>query len=330
MKRNTDVLIIAGPDSLDEVNISEVYEIADISINNKKAIAGTRTVGLKSRTNYSDVNTEANFLGYDFDVIMKNFNIFGLGGTVDDLKPLPTVMMAEKIFKDTGLLCSTEIMLPAIQLGCIAKSFKFKPFMIWNSSVDQLGWHVRQMAGFAHEYDWIIGLKNGKWLGEEYAVAEHPEYSGITSIEKVWDGLASYASMATDTWFIQRGCDLPSKGEYRNLPIHCAAMRTKKRNPERKMFFDPSHALGPKMRDTIVTETVRAMQLEVDDNTYLYDGILIEVGTAKCDTHQHITVDELRELVDRLSEFRTFNTGRDESVSTLSRQSVFHDNLTIR
>jgi 3-deoxy-D-arabino-heptulosonate 7-phosphate (DAHP) synthase len=87
-------------------------------------------------------------------------------------------------------------------------------------------------------------------------------------------------------------------------------MRTKMRAKGVKLYFDPSHSLGPKMRDEIVNETVEAMKMKIDENNYLYDGVLIEVGTAKCDTHQHITVKELQELVDRLGEFRTL-VGRD-------------------
>jgi 3-deoxy-D-arabino-heptulosonate 7-phosphate (DAHP) synthase len=302
--QNKALRIVAGPDSIDDYNIDEIYEMAEITANGKKAIYGTRTVGLKSRTGFDGNNSSQGFMGFDFEAIMRNFDIFGLGGNTDDLKSLPSVEMAEKIYHDTGLLCSTEIMLPAIQLACIAKSFKFKPFMVWNSSVDQLGWHVRQMAGFAGEYGWTIGLKNGKWLGEDYETAEDISYEGVTSIEKTWDGLVDYAKLASETVLIQRGCDLPRKGEYRNLPIHHTALRTKRRNKGIKLYFDPSHALGPKMRDKIVDLTVEAMKMKIDETEYLYDGILIEVGTAKCDTHQHISVQELRELVSKLSDFR--------------------------
>ena len=105
---------------------------------------------------------------------------------------------------------------------------------------------------------------------------------------------------------IQRGCDLPRKGEYRNLPIHHTATRIKLRNQGNgvKMFFDPSHAFGPKLRDKIVDLTVEAMKMKINDTEYLYDGILIEVGTAKCDTLQHISVKELVQLTQKLSEFR--------------------------
>ncbi|WKN42851.1 hypothetical protein [Tunicatimonas pelagia] len=313
---NSDIKIFAGPDSLDEYNIEEVYRVAEIKADGVPAVYGARTVGLKSRTNFDKDNTDKGFMGYDFEAIMKNFNIFGHGGNADDLIPLPTVEMAEKLYQDTGMIASSEIMLPAIQLACIKKSFPSAPFLVWNSAVDQLGWHVRQMAGFAKEHGWMVGLKNGKWLGEEYTISETEDFSGKTSIETVWDGLVNYSMLAPEVILIQRGCDLPAKGEYRNLPIHYAAKRTKARHLDKnvQLYFDPSHSLGPKMRDQIVEKTVEAMKMKLNDEQYLYDGMLIEVGTAKCDTHQHVSVEEFTELVACLSEFRTLS-GRREKVN---------------
>ncbi|MEQ9438569.1 MAG: hypothetical protein RIG62_05955 [Cyclobacteriaceae bacterium] len=313
---NSAIKIFAGPDSLDDFNIDEVYRIAEINVNDTPAIYGARTVGLKSRTNFDHANSDAGFMGYDFEAIMQNFNIFGHGGNADDLVPLPTVQMAERLYKETGLIACSEIMLPAIQLACIKKSFSNDPFLVWNSAVDQLGWHIRQMAGFAEEHGWMVGLKNGKWLGEEYKTSESEKFKGKTSIETVWDGLVNYATLAPEIVLIQRGCDLPAKGEYRNLPIHHAARRTKMRHMDKnvQLYFDPSHSLGPKMRDQIVEKTVEAMRMKMDEEHYLYDGILIEVGTAKCDTHQHISVKELEELVDQLSEFRSL-AGRREQIN---------------
>ena len=313
--QNSDIKLFAGPDSLDDHNIDEVYQMAEMKVHGQPALYGARTVGLKSRTNFDRNNSDQGFMGFDFEAIMQNFNIFGHGGTTDDLVPLPTVQMAEKLYRDTGLIGSSEIMLPAIQLACIKKSFANDPFLVWNSAVDQLGWHIRQMAGFAQEHGWTVGLKNGKWLGEEYKIAEKPDFKGKTSIETVWDGLVNYASIAPETVLIQRGCDLPAKGEYRNQPIHYTALRTKRRHLDKNvsLFFDPSHSLGPKLRDQIVAKTVEAMRMKLDDDHYLYDGILIEVGTAKCDTHQHITIAELQQLVDELSDFRTL-AGRREPV----------------
>jgi hypothetical protein len=101
--KNKALRLIAGPDSLDDFNIDEVYQIAEIKANGSRAIHGARTVGLKSRTGFDKLNSEKGFMGFDFEVIMQNFDIFGRGGNADDLKPLPTVDMAEKIYKDTGL-----------------------------------------------------------------------------------------------------------------------------------------------------------------------------------------------------------------------------------
>ncbi len=311
--QNADIKVFAGPDSLDDHNFEELYQIAEMKAGDQTAVFGARTVGLKSRTNFDKDNSDRGFMGHDFEAIMKNFNIFGHGGNTDDLVPLPTVQMAEQLYQDTGLIGSSEIMLPAIQLACIKKSFADTPFLVWNSAVDQLGWHIRQMAGFAKEHGWTVGLKNGKWLGEEYTTAEQSDFAGKTSIETVWDGLVDYASIAPETVLIQRGCDLPAKGEYRNQPIHYTAMRTKQRHKDKNvtLFFDPSHSLGPKMRDQIVAKTVEAMKMKIDAEHYLYDGILIEVGTAKCDTHQHITLAELQQMMDELADFRTI-VGREQ------------------
>ena len=46
------------------------------------------------------------------------------------------------------------------------------------------------------------------------------------------------------------------------------------------------------------------MHLAFCDDEYLYDGVLIEVGTAKCDTYQHITLDEFQDMLYQLGEFR--------------------------
>ena len=307
--QNPELKIIAGPDSIDDYNLQEIYQIAEIKAFNEPAIFGSRTVGLKSRTSFDNQNSDKGFMGFDFKIIMRNFDILMKGGTVEDFEALPSVLMAQEIFAKTQMLCATEIMLPEMQLACIAKSFANKPFMVWNPAVDQLGWHIRQIARYAEINGWTVGLKNGKWLGEDYQKAESIDYEGKTSIQVSWEGLAQYADIARERILVQRGCDLPQKGNFRNLPIHHTALRTKMslKSENIKLFFDPSHALGPKMRDKIVDFTVEAMKTKINDFEYLYDGILVEVGTAKCDTHQHISVIELETLVKKLSEFRTFS-----------------------
>jgi len=66
---NNSVKIFAGPDSLDDFNIDEVYRIAELKSEGQPAIYGARTVGLKSRTNLDHQNTDAGFMGYDFELM---------------------------------------------------------------------------------------------------------------------------------------------------------------------------------------------------------------------------------------------------------------------
>jgi hypothetical protein len=306
--KNQELTIFAGPCSVDEDNIKDIYEIAKVKVNGKKAIAGTRVVGLKSRTELDIENSDNGFMGLDMKRMLWNFNVWGYGGNKDSLRPLPSVQIAKKIYEDTGLIPSSEIMLPAIQLACIAKEFTDLPFFIWTPSVNQLGWPLREMAGFAHEYGWTVGIKNAKWLGEHYEIAEKEDYDGVTSLEKTWAGLVSYAADQTDkVILVHRGVDIGDKHGHRNVPVHETAKRTKLKSRV-KLYFDSSHIYGPTMRDHIVEETIKAMKMKINNEEYLYDGILIETGHSKTDAKQHISVRELQVLVNRISKYRKINS----------------------
>lgn len=123
-------------------------------------------------------------------------------------------------------------------------------------------------------------------------------------MEKTWAGLASYTGkLVGDTILIHRGVDVPDKGNYRSFPVHQMALRTKLAT-KLKLYFDPSHALGPKMRDEIVKATIEAMKMKISDQEYVYDGILVEVGTSVTDTLQHITLKELEYMLKELAKFR--------------------------
>ena len=125
-------------------------------------------------------------------------------------------------------------------------------------------------------------------------------------MEKVWKGLMTYTGIHGDKSRIikiQRGIDDPPEGDFRKFPVHKCAARVKK-DTGYQIFFDPSHVCWPKLRDQIVDKTLEALQLKLDDGRYLYDGILIEAGTSTTDTEQHITINELSNLVDEISKFR--------------------------
>lgn len=297
-----ELTIIAGPCSITKENTQEIIEeIAPIlTTDGERAIYGTRVVGLKSRTS---LNHMGHGMGIDYDVIKKC--IHASEKTLRKLS-LPSVELAEEIAKKTGLLIATEVMIAHIQLPFYERKKILRGnLMIWNPAVDQLAWHVWEMSKYAKINGWDLGIKNGKFLGNESLnSANHPEYNGQTSLEKTWLGLTTYISeMEKTPILIHRGVDVHGRGDFRNAPVHEVAKRVKTQSQGARLYFDPSHSFGPKLRDQIVEGTIEAMKIETN-NGYLYDGILIEAGTSPSDTDQHITTNELKKLVEKLSTFR--------------------------
>ena len=62
------------------------------------------------------------------------------------------------------------------------------------------------------------------------------------------------------------------------------------------------------MRRHIVAAVLEAMRMKMNDEEYVYDGILIEVGTSTTDTDQHITLEELAVLAQELAKERDLVT----------------------
>ncbi|MEI6327181.1 MAG: hypothetical protein WCO78_03625 [Candidatus Roizmanbacteria bacterium] len=285
-KQNHTITVIAGPCSLNPMNINELYEIADITVKGKRAIKGTRLVGLKSRTSLS---LDGNNMGIDYAVFMRNHARLVDGQGPSEFEEPPTVTIAKQLCKETGLSVGFEVMSPLVQLPCIQDEVFNDKVLIWSPAVNQLGWPVMQMAAFAQKNGWSVGIKNGKWVG----------------MEKTWAGLSTYAHghLAPDNVImIQRGVESPENGKYRNLPLHETSKHMKEQGMQ--VYFDPSHSYGPLLRDDIVRGSVEAMKMTTDTGEYVYDGLLIEAGTSTTDTDQHITHKELGDLCEQLSEFR--------------------------
>lgn len=304
--KNDALTVIAGPCSIDSNNIEEIYQIADMNVtgkngNRQKAIAGTRIVGIKSRT---ELDESGKGMGIDYPVFRRNLDLLISGGCIRELEVPPSVLYAEEVQKRTGLLIATEVMAPLIQLPQYQGRIPAGKLMPWNPAVEQLGWPIQQIAEFCRKNDWHIGIKNGKWVGEHIHTSNTDDYTGQTTMEKTWVGLTKYVgTLSGETVLIHRGVDVPDKGHYRNAPVHTLARRAKEASGA-KLYFDPSHAFGPKMREHIVYAVVDAMKIRINEDEYLYDGILIETGTSETDTEQHITLEELQILVDKIATIR--------------------------
>lgn len=307
--------IIAGPCSITPVNTEEIIDdIANIKTpDEQRAIYGTRVVGLKSRTS---LDLSGNGMGIDSQVIQKAMR---LPATERMKLTIPSVELAETIVKETGLLISTEIMIPHIQLPYWeTKEVLKNKVMIWNPAVEQLGWNMLELSDFARRNGWSVGIKHGKFLGKDpLEVANHPDYQGETSLEKVLLGLTTYVqNIQGDLVVIHRGVDVPGRGEYRNALTHEIMKRIKPRLPENaKLYFDPTHSIGPVMRHKIVDEIMESMKMKVGSE-FLYDGILMEAGsTSPVDIGEHVTIEELRSLVKDLSKFRILRSPNFQSAS---------------
>lgn len=289
-KINNGLVIIAGPCSIDTQNIKDIYKISDIKINKKKAVYGTRVVGLKSRTKFDSSGKE---MGIDYQAFIKNLEAVMKGRPVTELKMLPSIQMAKKIIQDTNMLAATEIMSPLIQLPLFERIIPKNKLLVWNPAINQLGWPILKMGHYAKKNQWYIGLKNGKWLNMESNWLGMMHFAGLSETE-----------IAEKLIFIQRGVDVYNKGDYRSLPVHDKAQKIKEIT-KAKVYFDPSHALGPKLRHKIAGAVIKAMKIKINKTDYLYDGILIEVGHSQTDADQHLSVDEFKELCHHLSEIRT-------------------------
>ena len=308
-KRQYDLEIIAGPCSITPENTEEVInKTSQIKTpDGTRAIYGTRVVGLKSRT---ALDLKGDGMGIDYEVINKCFT---LSEYERKELSLPSVELAEKIARETGLMIASEIMIPHIQLPFVEqKKMLHGNFLPWNPAVNQLGWQLFEMNEFAKRNGWNVGIKHGKFLGKDpLEVANHPDYKGETALEKVLLGLTEYLTgYPQDLIIIHRGVDVPRNHDYRNAIAHEIMKRVKQKAPFAKMYFDPTHTIGPKMRHTIVDETISAMKLKVGED-FLYDGLLIEAGDSPTDTDEHVTIDELQFLVNDLSTFRTIRPPKE-------------------
>ena len=304
--QNNNVSIIAGPCSVDENNIHEIMEISQMTITNsrgkkQKAVKGTRIIGLKSRT---ELSADGRGIGMDYAAYKENLSKIISGRPKSELAIPPSGKYAIEVFEKTGMLIATEVCSPIVQLLPLSGKIPKEKMLPWNPAVMQLGWPILEMGKIAKDNGWYVGIKNGKWLGESIIRAESSAQSKETPLDKVWSGLHKYTDLPKEkVIMIQRGIEIPAKGDYRSMPIHETAKRVKTKTGC-KMYFDPSHSLGPKMRLHIVAATIDALQIKLSDGSYLYDGVLIEVGTSKTDTDQHITLMELQDLCDAIAKFR--------------------------
>lgn len=175
--------IIAGPCSVDKNNIDEVEEILSIEINGKKAIAGTRVVGLKSRTSF---DSTGDGMGMDFEIYKHNLDILINGGNINDMENLPSIIMAKKIQEKHNCIIATEVMNPMIQMPLLDRLLN-GAVMPWNPAVNSLGWNQQIISKFCEKHDnWLLGIKNPKNLGISVENSEKNDFFSSNGKGLAW------------------------------------------------------------------------------------------------------------------------------------------------
>lgn len=324
--QNAPCTIIAGPCSISNAGMQAIYDIARIRVRNSNGemvsgVWGTRVVGLKSR---SRRDPSGNGMGIDWATYVSNAKTLDRGGSVNHLEMPSSVIMAGTIYERTGLAVTSEICDPHVQLPPLSRMLGHAPVMIWGPSVNALGHPYMTMGAYGEKHPrWLVGIKNPKWLGDcPLATAQDTQNARTSSMEETWAHLESWTGLPLEKLvFIQRGVEVEGKGDYRNAPIHAAAVRLQRRYPQARIYFDPSHSLGPKRRDRIVDATIEAMLMRMpDDSGYAYDGALIEAGPSETDTKQHISVDEVAKICEAVGRERPLVQPDDIPSSVITRK----------
>lgn len=206
--------------------------------------------------------------------------------------------------------------------------------LLWLPSVMQLGTPASMIAKVAAENDWAFGMKNGKWT--EKKLPRHNDDVKVTNIEATAIGiLGSYAlevfdssKRLKDIIYFERGKVTPEKGKYRNFPDDQGTRIIKKEltkilleipeevRPKLIIAKDQSHINGPDKREDIVDEVVEAATETKDLNgDYLYDMVILEStfpgDEPLSDAGQHITGEELQEVVNRIAKKRPIFDRKD-------------------
>jgi len=300
--KNKDVFIIAGPCSINYNNIYIIDDIANIEINNKKVVFGTRIVGLKSRTEF---HSDSKLMGIDCEIYLENLDNFIKNHSFKNFQKLPSIDIANNAIKKYNILVSTEIMDPSIQMFTFDKYLPNDKVMVWNPAVNQLGWNQLIMSKFCKKNNWLLGFKNPKTLGGKYE--EINKNNDSFYVKQIWSKLTTYTSFLSNDnkILIHRGVEIPEKGDFRSALIHDIAKKVKLETGC-KLFFDPSHSYGPKLRDKIPNAIIESLQMKINEDEYLYDGIIVETGFSLTDNDQHISVEELTKVLKEVSKFREF------------------------
>lgn len=319
-KQDRQIAVIAGPCSISGPHYPEMYAIQnEFFAKLKNDVTGFRVVGYKSRTapdkegileklyGYSndellnlrrinpDLNANAkNYYGLDVCEVMVSQRMIFAGTPIGskDLPNLPSVMRARDFQKKyPHLLIATEIIEPFVQIPQLKRHLRPGSVLAWTPANDVLGPSKTIYRDLMVEEN-FVAIKNPKWLGIDPALVTEENILSLSGIKT----MLGCMQWANTNIMIHRGFELEEKEGHRAKPVHEVFDYLKKRVPELSILFDPSHSFGPNYQPEIKKQSVKAVE------KHGYHGLLIEASTATTDAAQHVSTDEMLEIVGTLKQ----------------------------
>jgi chorismate mutase len=166
----------------------------------------------------------------------------------------------------------------------------------------------------AHVEQVVAAGLDGVWVGARttvnpFAVQELAEALASTGLKVIlknpinpdlglWQGAIERIRKVgiTDFAVCHRGFSVYEASTFRNPPLWEIPLELKRRNPELKLFCDPSHISGARQLVSAVAQTAL---------NYGFDGLMVEVhpapATALSDAAQQLTPQDLAELMSSLT-----------------------------
>ena len=329
---NVPIKIITGPcQTSDRWGVDYLKSLATMQVTNPngvqiQAIAGGRLCTIKSRTELNPTDRERSGMGIDFSV-WEEFSKQVIQAIKNSEKPPPLPITrggqwAEEIQNNTGGMPlafeAMDWMHAMLMMGHMLPGTG----TAWSPSVLTLGHSIQTLSEVVGDRGGTLGIKGPKFYP---AALPRCIEDGPTLMEATWVGLGMYALGATqipkEILLIERGRDVPNKGNWRNIPDHNSA-RLAKQMLQRKvndaglssqtqisMAYDPSHTNGPKRVEFIVEDSINAAgQMDLNGEP-LYEVILVESKEKKApaplsDAGQHISGEQIQDIIDGIARFR--------------------------
>jgi len=325
--------IITGPcQTSDRHGVDYLKSLSTMRVTNPGgiqvcAIAGERLCTIKSRTDLNPADAARSGMGVDFPIweafSKQVINMIRNNGALLQKPVMQGALWAKEIQDSTGGMPIAFEAMDWMHAMLMMDHILPGTAIPWSPSVKTSGHEMETLSEVVGEHGSVLGIKGPKFYPE---LLPRRIEDGPTSMENTWTGLGMYALGATcipkTIMLIERGRDVPNKGDWRNMPDHNSARMAKQMLQKKiedaglagevlvTMAYDPSHTNGPKRVSCIVEDAIdAARQMDITGKEPLYNMLLIESKDKAAppplsDAGQHITGEQVQDIADGIAQFR--------------------------